>query len=66
MTLHAYNRSTLPRLGYTYDRAMSVPAIVICLAHMERHRQHRASDTIYCTCGKSWDVTDTPPEGCTR
>ena len=32
----------------------------------KKHRQHRASDTIYCTCGKSWDVTDTPPEGCAK
>lgn len=60
----AYNRSTLPRLGYTYERAMSVPGIAICLKHMERHRKTRTNDTICCSCGKQWDVTDTTPEGC--
>lgn len=67
----AYQRSTLPRLGYTYERAMSLPHLAICLRHMvrhmERHVQHQASDTIYCSCGKSWDMNDPyPPEGCMK
>lgn len=62
----AYQRSTLPRLGYTYERAMSVPAIATCLKHMVRHSQTRTNDTIRCTCGKQWDLTDTTPEGCKR
>lgn len=63
--LHAFNRSALPRLGYTYERAMSLPHLATALSHMERHVQHRASDTTYCSCGKSWDATDNDlPEGC--
>lgn len=66
-TLHAYHRSTLPRLGYTYERAMSLPHLATCLRHMEQHRQHQASDTMYCSCGKSWDMNDNDiPEGCMK
>lgn len=67
MTLAAYQRSTLPRLGYTYERAMSLPHLATCLRHLEQteHRQHQASDTMYCSCGKSWDVSDNDiPESC--
>lgn len=30
------------------------------------HRQHRVCDTMYCTCGKQWDIKDEPPEGCVK
>lgn len=66
MTRAAYQRSTLPRLGYTYERAMSAPHLAICLRHLERHRKTRSNDTIYCSCGKAWDVKDTIPESCTK
>lgn len=67
MTLRtAYRASTLPRLGYTYERAVSVPAIAMCLKHMVRHTQTRTNDTIRCTCGKQWDLTDTTPESCIK
>lgn len=70
MTRSAFQRSTLPRIGYTYERAMSVPGIAICLQHMERHTQHmhrQMSDTMYCSCGKCWDMNDPyPPEGCEK
>lgn len=67
--LHAFNRSTLHRLGYTYERAMSLPHLATCLQHLEqvRHKHHQASDTMYCSCGKSWDMNDpNPPESCTK
>lgn len=68
MTTHqTYARSTLPRLGYTYERAMSLPHLATCLRHLSQteHRQHQASDTMYCSCGKSWDMNDPyPPETC--
>lgn len=66
MTRAAYQRSTLPRLGYTYERAMSLPHLATCLRHLEQHRKTRSNDTMYCSCGKSWDVTDITPEGCTK
>lgn len=65
MTLAAYQRSTLPRLGYTYERATSLPHLATCLRHLERHVQTRSNDTMYCSCGKSWDMNDPyPPESC--
>lgn len=67
MTRTAFNRSTLPRLGYSYERAMNMPAIATCLRHSEprvTHRQTRTNDTICCTCGKQWDLTDMTPESC--
>jgi hypothetical protein len=64
MTLAAYSRSTLPRLGYTYERAMNVPHIAAALSHTVKHTVHRTNDTICCSCGKQWDLTDTTPESC--
>ena len=65
-TRQAYMCSTLPRLGYTYERAMSTPHLVIALNHMAhaKHIRRQASDTVYCSCGKQWDVRDEAPEGC--
>lgn len=60
----AYRTSTLPRLGYTCERAIATPAIATCLRHTVKHQQTRTNDTIRCTCGRQWDLTDTPPEGC--
>ena len=32
---------------------------------VRKHVQHQASDTMYCSCGKSWDMNDPyPPESC--
>jgi len=67
MTRAAYSRSILPRLGYTYERAMSLPHIAIALRHMghAEHIHRQASDTMYCSCGKCWDMNDPyPPESC--
>lgn len=68
MTRTAYSRSTLPRLGYTYERAMSISHLAMALRHMVRHEQHihrQMSDTMYCSCGKCWDMNDpNPPESC--
>jgi hypothetical protein len=62
----AYQRSTLPRLGYTYERAMSLPHLAICLRHTGHvvHRQTRTNDTVRCSCGKQWDLNDMTPESC--
>lgn len=63
----AYQRSPLPRPGYTYERAMSLPHLATALKHMEPHRKTRSNDTMYCSCGKSWDMNDPyPPEGCMK
>ena len=33
----AFQATALPRLGYTYDRALRIPAIRICLTRVAHH-----------------------------